>query len=750
MANFFNTNSALSEEEQVFKGVDYDFTKKLNPQEGYENIQEKVIKPIGNFLTDSGNEVQYNNVVNMAGVEVPTYNEIKNMDYNALTALRKKILNKQKNATSKTFSTGYNIALQNIDRELLNKTPDDDVAAVNADTSAIDNPTNVATSEIQENEIDNAKLIQTNIEADQIHNANVWESAIAEADKIIENTSPELIAAQNNQITSTNVLAEGAILSNEADTIVAKGEFDRGQGELELEANASTTEVTEDDAKSAVLKIKEELMAIMPESEIPAELLMMKFGANLLRAKSNRRGKLPAFLEEVAASLDPITDTLIAYDMKQKENDRALAASAYEIYSAQTTAASKADAKRYEFQDLFNVFAAEYDTAGNGLLTGGSSLMGQITTPAEMDYYASLRYPDEASVTAGTHTKEQLEATPDYVRGNPMFVINKTSAAKEDFGSPVYKGMAGDNKTAFASATERALFLQNAIKNDAQMVQIVAMGMAPGAQPQTGYGAKLGSFTQNQAAKLNSLAKFFGVEDGVPILNNLSGETEYKQFYEGMAAAGHDFTPQGIHTSITNDIKAMYDYNDKMLNVGGPDQLSEQEWALNKSYINILSQTADSLKGREGLNIMESLMQKSAFGRARYLQGSNRLLRDVIREAQDIMNVYKSGDRQMLAKLNDNILKYQDDYNSQLALIWDPITQSLELDKNRLIIDQDYNVTGGILSSGNVSSQSPQILGSSINLNDPSVSAEIGEQQQFNSLQDMFTSFGMEMPKEFK
>ena len=278
------------------------------------------------------------------------------------------------------------------------------------------------------------------------------------------NTSPELIAAQNNQITSTNVLAEGAILSNEADTIVAKGEFDRGQGELELEANASTTEVTEDDAKSAVLKIKEELMAIMPESEIPAELLMMKFGANLLRAKSNRRGKLPAFLEEVAASLDPITDTLIAYDMKQKENDRALAASAYEIYSAQTTAASKADAKRYEFQDLFNVFAAEYDTAGNGLLTGGSSLMGQITTPAEMDYYASLRYPDEASVTAGTHTKEQLEATPDYVRGNPMFVINKTSAAKEDFGSPVYKGMAGDNKTAFAAATERALFLQMQLK----------------------------------------------------------------------------------------------------------------------------------------------------------------------------------------------------------------------------------------------------------------------------------------------
>ena len=54
-------------------------------------------------MTDSGNEVQYNNVVNMAGVEVPTYNEIKNMDYNALTALRNEILNKQKMLLQKLF-----------------------------------------------------------------------------------------------------------------------------------------------------------------------------------------------------------------------------------------------------------------------------------------------------------------------------------------------------------------------------------------------------------------------------------------------------------------------------------------------------------------------------------------------------------------------------------------------------------------------------------------------------------------------
>ena len=749
MANFFNTNSALSEEEQVFKGVDYDFTKKLTPQEGYENIQEKVIKPIGNYLTESSNESQYNNVVNMAGVEVPTYNEIKNMDYNALTALRNEILNKQKNATSKTFSTGYNIALQNIDRELLNKKPDD-VAAVNADTSAIDNPTNVATSEVQENEIDNAKLMQAKEEADQIHNANVWEAAVAAEKSFNESISPELKEAQNNQLSSSNVLAEGAILSDKADIIVAQGEFDRGQGELELEANASTTEVTEDDTKSAVLKIKEELMAIMPESEIPAELLMMKFGANLLRAKSNRRGKLPAFLEEVAASLDPITDTLIAYDMKQKENDRALAASAYEIYSAQTTAASKASAKKYEYQDLFNVFAADYDTAGNDSLVGGTSLMGQITTPAEMDYYASLRYPDEDSVKAGTHTKEQLEVTPDYVRGNPMFVIHKTSATKEDFGSPIYQGMASGNKTAISAATERALFLENAIRNDAQMLQIVAMGMLPGAQPQTGYGAQLGHFAQNQAARFNSLAKFFGAEEGVPLLNKLSGEQEYREFYEAMKASGHDFTPEGISASITSDLQAMYAYNDGQLNVGGPDQLTQAEWALNNAYIDSLNATATSLKGREGLNVMKSLMQKSAFGRARYLQGSNRLLRDVISEAIKIMNVYQSSDWNMKNKLEDNIKKYNLDFNAQLNLLWDPITQATEIGSNQLVIDKDWNVTGGFGSMGNVAADSPVILGSAINLHDPSVSADIGEQQQFKSLEDVFTSFGMEMPKEFK
>ena len=114
------------------------------------------------------------------------------------------------------------------------------------------------------------------------------------------------------------------------------------------------------------------------------------------------------------------------------------------------------------------------------------------------------------------------------------------------------------------------------------------------------------------------------------------------------------------------------------------------------------------------------------------------------------MDVYKSSDWSMKNKLEDNIKKYNLDFNAQLNLLWDPITQATEIGSNQLVIDKDWNVTGGFGSMGNVSSQSPQILGSSINLHDPSVSADIGEQQQFNSLEDVFTSFGMEMPKEFK
>jgi len=292
-------------------------------------------------------------------------------------------------------------------------------------------------------------------------------------------------------------------------------------------------------------------------------------------------------------------------------------------------------------------------------------------------------------------------------------------------------------------------FLEAHIKNDAQMLQFVALGMIDGNQPQTGYGAAIGKFTQVNAEKLNSLAKFFGVDEGVPILNKLSGEDEYDAYYEAMAAAGYDFTPEGIHASITQDIQYMKDYNDAMYATTGPNALSSDEWALNKSYIATLETAANELKGREGLNLMESLMQKSAFGRARYLQGSNRLLRDVIREAMDIMNVYKSGDRQMMAKLNDNITKYVADYNKKLSFIYDPATEMDKIQQNMLNVDENYNISGGYLNWMNVDSQNPK-LGDTINLQDPDVSQDIGGNVEFKSLSDMYESFGMEMPNELR
>ena len=144
---------------------------------------------------------------------------------------------------------------------------------------------------------------------------------------------------------------------------------------------------------------------------------------------------------------------------------------------------------------------------------------------------------------------------------------------------------------------------------------------------------------------------------------------------------------------------------------------------------------------------MESLMQKSAFGRARYLQGSNRLLRDVIREAMDIMNVYKSGDRQMMAKLNDNITKYVADYNKKLSFIYDPATEMDKIQKNLLVVDENYNISGGYLNWMNVDQGNPK-LGDTVNLQDPDVSQTIGGNVEYKSLSDMYESFGMELPNE--
>ena len=71
MATFFQTpgSGQLSEEEKQFKGIDYDYTKKLTPEEGYENIKN-FIGPIVDSLKQSGESVQYNNIINMSGVVI--------------------------------------------------------------------------------------------------------------------------------------------------------------------------------------------------------------------------------------------------------------------------------------------------------------------------------------------------------------------------------------------------------------------------------------------------------------------------------------------------------------------------------------------------------------------------------------------------------------------------------------------------------------------------------------------------------
>ena len=681
----------------------------------------------------------------MTGVDVPSFNEISTMSVEELNNAKANILQKKNNATSQSFSTGYEIALQQIEKQLLvnrdQGSYDDSV-----DTSAVNNDTNVPT-ENEDIKLMNHEEIQIQQDEDQLYNENVWKATSDSVDAITAEAekNPNLNAVLNESANiSENQLEDAAILAEDENIVSSDSSqkvFDKGQGELELEESASTTEVTEEGTKTAVEKIKEELLKVMPEQELPKELLLMKFGANLLRARSNRRGQLPKFLDELGQAIEPVTDTLIAFDMKKQEQDRALALQAYGIYEAQQDRA----AKDYEYEDLFNVYASDYGP--NGVLRGGTTFMGQITTPAEIKYYSSMMYPSDESVKAGTHTQEELEKTPENLRGMPIFTITKTTGAKQDFGSPMGDGIFSNNKTAYAETVSSMQFLEAHIKNDAQMLQFVALGMLEGNQPQTGYGAALGKFTQVNAEKLNSLAKFFGVSDGVPILNKLSGEDEYRAYYDAMAAAGYDFTPEGIHASITQDIQYMKDYNDKMYAIGGPDALTADEWALNKSYIATLETAANELKGREGLNLMESLMQKSAFGRARYLQGSNRLLRDVIREAMDIMNVYKSGDRQMMAKLNDNITKYVADYNKKLSFIYDPATEMDKIQQNMLMIDENYNISGGYLNWMNVDQGNPK-LGDTVNLQNPDVSQTIGGNVEYKSLSDMYESFGMELPNE--
>ena len=738
MATFFQTpgSGQLSEEEKQFKGIDYDYTKKLTPEEGYENIQN-FINPIIDNLKQSGEAVQYNNIVNMSGVDVPSFDAIQAMDINQLNQLKIDIEAKQKSSTSDAFGSGYQIALQQIERALLNK---QSIAPNNVSSSnEVQTDQGPAEFETEENKIINASTAES-INNEGSFYIDAFNNAAVASEEITANSQFANVEGQPDQV---NVVADGALVGQNAKgaAVVAKDEFDKGKGELELEKNAVNTEVTEETTNNAIAKIKEELKGVIPEEELPTNLLLLKFGANLLRARSNKRGALPKFLDELGQSLAPITDTLIAYDLKKKEADRALALQAYEIYEDR----AERDAKRYEFEDLYNVFAADYDKKGGGILKGGTTLIGQATTAAELDYFKSMRYPDQASVEAGIHSQEQLDNTPGHLHGLPMFVISKTTGSTETV-SPTFGGYGAGDKTAIRSAFEFGGMLEDGIRNDVQLYQMITLGMQEGNTPLAGPGAGLARWTQVTAGKLNTIAKFFGVDTGIPMLNKLAGEDEYKQFYAAMDAAGVNLNPSAIKASITQDVSAMYQYNDAALS---SQSISEEEWNYNNQQIQVLDSMSRELGQRDDLNIVVALMQKSAFTRARYLQGTNRLLKDVINEARDIMNVLNKSEREALSILGENIQNYTRKYEQQLQIIYDPGTQTDEYNKRLITIDDNFNVSGG-LSNINVGNMSNDVLGDQMNLNDVQTSQEVGEYMEFESLEDVLKGYGIEMPEELK
>lgn len=736
MATFFQTpgSGQLSQEELDFRGLDYDYTKKLTPEEGYENIKN-FVAPIMQNLQETGESVQYNNIVNMSGIDVPSFDQIQTMNYDQLMNLKKDIEAKQKTASSNSFSSAYAMALQQIEKSLLNMRGNEPNVVSSANDVMTDQNT-ITNAENNVIQASTAESINNEIPA----NVGLFDAAVEESNNITTNAGYNDVES----VEQVNVVSDGSLVNNKGGTdVIVKEEFEKGKGELDLEKNASNTEVTEEDEQSAIAKIKEELRQVLPEEEIPTDLLLLKFGANLLRARSNRRGALPKFLDELGQSLAPITDTLIAYDLKKKEADRALALQAYEIYEDQATRG----AKRYEFEDLYNVYAADYDKKGGGTLQGGTTLVGQITTPAEMDYYKTMRYPDEASVEAGIHTQAQLDNTPGHLQGLPMFVMTKTTGAKQDFGSPVFGGYGGGDKTAIRSAFEFGGMLEDGIRNDVKLYQMITLGMQEGNMPLAGPGAGLARWTQVTSQKLNTIAKFFGVDSGLPMLNKLAGEEDYQKFYAAMDAAGVDINPSAIKASIAQDVSSMYQYNDAALS---NNSISEQEWNYNNQQIKLLDGISREIAQRDDLNIVVSLMQKSAFTRARYLQGTNRLLKDVINEARDIMNVLNKGEREALSILGENIQNYTRKYEQQLQIIYDPQTQAEEYNKRLISIDKDYNVLGGLVGydPGNISDDG--VLGSQINLNDVGVSQDLGSQMEFQSLEDQLKSFNIELPVELK
>lgn len=411
--------------------------------------------------------------------------------------------------------------------------------------------------------------------------------------------------------------------------------------------------MTDEEKKNRVASLTEELKeSIGYDEKLDKNMLLFKFGVDLLNAKSNRTKPLPKFLDAVAQALAP-TSQYIMQQKAQKQNDlKEIGLTAFSLVKEEDDAAQR----RFEEDPRFAsaVMAIDYDD--DGVRSGKTSFFKPIMTPAEATFYSNFKYPE----TIGG------EPVPAELVGKQMFTITQTPGATDQIYT---SGLVGKDLKAASKHFETLRFLKQGLDNTQLVLNI---GDKYEQQGQAVYGPSYNVriFSKTLSEILdegsNTFAQFFGQGERAKALKEkIAGKDNLSQQQIILNELGVD---ADINTLIARANEAKNGVIDDIDNSGmSPDEKAAEKAKVAQFY----GQFQQDLRGDPDLDIIKILETTQTFAFARYLQGSNRLLKDVIQQANSIVRLggFTNSNEKTMNRYKQFLDYFAREYNEELQYV---------------------------------------------------------------------------------
>ena len=727
--NFFiNPNSALSQEEKDFR-----INQRMNPVPPIQN-QQTFLPDIGSKIAEGFKnfniqDFQQNNVNQMASPnmpQLPNSSQLNTMSTQALLDLKGKIEFQKKNAISNQFATAYDITLTNINTALAAKTNQNTVSQnQNLKDEVVSNPNdNVVLASTNEN-IENKNSANPDLNknantvtADTGANTGSTDNKNA-ADGVIDQsyTSENLYVTDDETVgIITGTMNAGATNSN--------GETDHQKSDrlaLEMQIQAQLSKASADNAANIVNeerqrnegedpelvknkhleRIRGELESIMPEMEVPKELMMLKFGTELLKARSDRRGKLPRFLDELGQALTPVTDTMMALSLEKQKQAREIGGLAYEIYR---------DEKK-EARELFNPDPAAYAD----VLTIGYDSKGTVN--GQVEFYKSILSPGEAEMYMGMVYPEEINGkkVPENMVGKPIFRLSDKLAGDTAAGQTFFDGpLGGDDGAKKESLNMLSFIMQGA--NTAS--EVLSIGDKHHQNGENIFGLSyevrnFGKMSKDLVTEGSQLfQKMVGINPNYATAIAEAPSQAQKELIALNTAYGLNLDYAQIVNEANTNYKALQTANKQNLDEGfiSEEQYLDGQEALNEMYSDV------GMFSSSDISILPILQTNMTFSYARYIQGSNRLLKDVIRSAGKIVKLdgFFNTDRKVMNRYNTLLDFFVNEYNQELLKVFSEkqITDNgYALSRDGSAINGGYNLAGTINTNNNYSGAGSAVNG---------------------------------------